>query len=387
MRARSVLHAADYGAGYSGNFIASLRSLSGPCEALGLRVVLGFSDAVQDRPWARALRDEGVPVHFFPRAAPLRERAAALARVARAEHAAVIHTHFTTFDVPAAIASAALGGGPRVVWHLHSPFPPRTLGWAAKNAVKLRLLGRAARVATVSDAILRQVLEAGFPPERAFSIPNGVDLAHACRPSLGREAMRRELELPEHAAVALLFGWEPLRKGVDVAIEAVGALAAAGRELVLLLVGTDALEEFVRARLGWPLPRWVRLVRPQECVADLYAAADLFLSASRAEGLPYAVGEALANGLPILASDIAGLEWARQLDGVLFFPSGDAAALARAIASAVDWPPARREAWRPVARAVAGSRLSLEGWAQGVAAIYRAALEPRRREAREPRVA
>ena len=84
----------------------------------------------------------------------------------------------------------------------------------------------------------------------------------------------------------LLFGWEPLRKGIDVACDMAETLAGEGCDIVLGAVGTEELRQYAEARAaGRSLP-WLRLLAPQENVADLYQAAAAFLSPSRSEGLP-----------------------------------------------------------------------------------------------------
>src|SRR3954462_1789478 len=352
-----VLHLADYGGSYSGNFVASLRSLFEPCRALGLRVVLGFSDIVEGHPWVDELRQEGIPLHLLRKHAPLAQRSREVARLAELENASVIHTHFYRWDVPASLAAAGSSRIPRVVWHLHSPLPEvRRFGARAKDAMKHRVLGRRARVAAVSEAILREVVESGFPSARASYIPNGIDLARATTLHAGRTAVRRELGISDDAQMVLAFGWDPLRKGVDLALDAFASLAAGGdRRLVLTIVGPEGLEALFQGRFAGALPVWLRVLEPREHVADLYAAADIFLSASRAEGFPYALGEALAkgppppvrdkpglgeapaNGSPVAVSDIPGGEWLRDSEGTRYFPPGDGAALAAAIADVADW--------------------------------------------------
>jgi glycosyltransferase involved in cell wall biosynthesis len=157
---------------------------------------------------------------------------------------------------------------------------------------------------------------------------------------------------------------------VDVALEAMGEVAR-HNESILLLVGGKALQAFVQGQRG-AIPAYARIVPPREDVADLFAAADVFLSASRHEGFSYAIGEALANGLPSVVSDIPAVRWARE-GGVIFFPPDDVRAMARRIEEVLRWTPERRTAASSRAREFAASQLSLERWAARIAAVYRLA--------------
>ncbi|MFL5263188.1 MAG: glycosyltransferase family 4 protein, partial [Anaeromyxobacteraceae bacterium] len=373
---RAVLHVADYGGAYSGNFVASLRALEEPCRAMGLRLVFAFSEADSPRPWIDAVRRTGIPVHLLRRDGSLAQRTAAIARMAEAEDAAVVHSHYATYDVPCALAAARRGRG--VVWHMHSPMPhdPR-LKTLVKEALKARVLGRRAHAVAVSEAILDEAIRNGFPAGRAEYIPNGVDVAHATATHLGRDEQRRRLGIGPAERLTLAFGWEPLRKGIDVVLDAADERARRGDEGAFLLVGGGELDAFLSARYGGALPGWLRTLPPQEHVGDLYAAADVFASASRAEGFPYALGEALANGLPVVVSDIPGVEWAHELAGARFFPSGDGAALAAKLAEVARWSAAERGRRGAASRRYAERELSVATWAERVARLYRAALGTR----------
>ena len=371
---RAVLHLADYGGAYSGNFVASLRALSGPCDALGLRLAFAFSESKVARPWIDALRAGGTPVHLLRREGSLSERTSAVGRISTEENAAILHSHFGTYDLPATLAAAR--GGQQVVWHMHSPLDEvRPLHAVAKDAIKLRVFGRSAHAAAVSTAILEEAIRHGFPAARASYIPNGVDLAHATGTSLGRDELRRQFGIAPSQRVMLAFGWDPLRKGIDVILDAAAALARDGGDRLLLLVGTERLHELLAARFGGTLPAWLRTIAPQQHVGDLYAAADAFVSASRVEGFPYALGEALANGLPSVVSDIPGVEWAREVGAARFFTSGDAASLADGLRDVTSWTAAEIAPRAAEAKAFARDRLSLSAWAGRVAQVYRTALE------------
>jgi glycosyltransferase involved in cell wall biosynthesis len=150
------------------------------------------------------------------------------------------------------------------------------------------------------------------------------------------------------------------RKGHDVLLDALAAL------------GDRASECLCAGALGHPYadglpgrdPR-VRFAGPltPDALAAAYAAADLLVLPSRAETYGMVVTEALARGLPVVASAVGGVPEALGVapDGRrpgLLVPPGDPAALAAALGRWLDEPGLRR-AWRAAAVA---RRATLTGW-------------------------
>jgi glycosyltransferase involved in cell wall biosynthesis len=101
----------------------------------------------------------------------------------------------------------------------------------------------------------------------------------------------------------------------------------------LAIVGDGPERERVEDELArYSLDRRVRLLGERGDVPELLADADVFLLASRSEGLPLSVIEAMAAGLPVVASDVGGLrELVRDGETGTLVPPGDPAALANAL--------------------------------------------------------
>jgi glycosyltransferase involved in cell wall biosynthesis len=364
----TVLVLADYGGAYSGNFVSSLRALAAASARVGLDVGLGFSELAAGRPWLDELRRDGLRVDLLPKYAPTLERVRRVRALVARDRPAIVHTHFTTYDVPAALAAASsrTDRRPRALWHVHSPpDPERSAAAAVKETVKLRWLGRSVGLVAVSSHLLRALEARGAPRGRGVVVENGVDLARLAA-AAPREETRRGLGIAPEARVALLLGWDPHRKGVDLALAAARRL---GGGVTWLVVGGEQLARYVAARGGGG--PWLVLAGARERVADFYAAADLFVSPSRAEGFPYAMCEAMAAGLPLVVSRVAGQEWALAVPGVRGFPSGDAAALARAVAETVGTSAVEAARAQAALRAYARTNLSLERWAARVVDVYR----------------
>ena len=188
-----------------------------------------------------------------------------------------------------------------------------------------------------------------------------------------RAAARRRLGLDDGVPVLLHFGWDWHVKGGDLLAGAVERMRRTG-PVVALSVGCD--EEVVAAQrksLGLP-EEALRVLEPTDDVAALYAAADVFAATSRAEAFSFAAVEAVASGLPVVATDIpahAGI--ARDVGNVrLVPPEPDAVASAFRDALAIDPATAAREA--SLARERVAQRMDLASWSRRLLDLYERAL-------------
>lgn len=169
----------------------------------------------------------------------------------------------------------------------------------------------ATQLFTVSDSLRRLALELGAAPERVLVVPNGVD--RSCFHPLDRQAARAELGLPAQARILITVGGLVERKGFHRVIAALPTLLQRHPQLHYLLVGGPCAEGNIEPQLReqvrelgleervhflGPLP-------PQRLRLPL-SAADLFVLPTRNEGWANVLLEALACGLPVVASDVGG---------------------------------------------------------------------------------
>jgi glycosyltransferase involved in cell wall biosynthesis len=168
--------------------------------------------------------------------------------------------------------------------------------------------------------------------------------------------------------VLLHFGWDWRTKGGDLFLTAVEQLLAGGSDnLVALTVGSGDEARTLASRLG--ITAAVRVEPPTDRVGDLYAAADVLVASSRAEGMPYAVAEAVSSGLAVVATDIPGHSSLAAAPSVRIAPA-EPGALAAAVLDALD---------RDAREAQAGRRWAVENldlgtWAEKLFRLYDQAL-------------
>ena len=363
---RSVIQVTVWDSPYLGNFMASQLVLADAVEAeLGLATHLVLAEGARDQPWLAELARPHLSWSILPSHGRAQRRRH-LERVAREHGAAIVHSHFTEADVEAVVAARRCGAS--CVWQMHTGFAAYSIRQRAKDLFKVGVLGKGVdRVIAVSDWVAALARRRGFPAESVVVLPNAIVLDRF--DSLpDRNGARARFDLARDADVVLALAWWPEVKGADVVLGALERLAARRPGAVGLLVGEERLEQFVHASDPGDVP-WLRLTRFVDDAAWLYAAADVFVSASRHEGYSYAVGEALACGLPVVLSDIEGTRLFTDAPGAFTVPVGDAEALAGRLEQVLDDP--RRETLGAENRSWAERHLGIDRWCSRMLELYR----------------
>jgi Glycosyltransferase len=188
----------------------------------------------------------------------------------------------------------------------------------------------------VDCAATRIAAEAlGMPGSRIVTLPWGVDLG-AFQPGRTRAGavIRKSAHWDDAIVVLMTRTLEPLY-GVDVALSGFLAAADARPGLSLLVVGDgslrSAMEEQVALASATSRVRFTGRLSPDLMRAQ-FSAADIYLSASHADGTSLSLLEAMATALPAIVSDVGGnREWVEPGRSGQLFPDGDSAALAAAL--------------------------------------------------------
>jgi glycosyltransferase involved in cell wall biosynthesis len=254
-----------------------------------------------------------------------------LVRLIRARGVRLVHSHGKGAGVHGRLA-ARLAGVPAVhTFHgLHYEryaAPVR----AAYLALERRLSAATRVVVNVSRAQEQEGLARRlFTARQSRVILNGVDVARLGARALDRWDARAALGLPQSAAVVGTAARFDDVKRLDLLLR---AAAAPGATHALALIGAGPEEPALR-RLAHDLRLGPRVTFAGEVpeAARLFAAFDVFAAPSRKEGLPLAVVEAMALGLPVVGTRVGGIGDV-ILDGEcgLLVPPEDPGALAEAL--------------------------------------------------------
>ncbi len=233
--------------------------------------------------------------------------------------------------------------------------------------------GRLRILAPVSHGVARE-LERDFPGIPVAVTPNGVDVARF-RPDEGAgRALRLAEAIPDDELGVLFVGGNWDRKGLAVAIEAVGMAVRRGAPMTLWVVGEGERRRFEVLARRHGVAEHVRFFGRRDDTERFYQSADVFVFPTLYEAFPLVALEAAAAGLPIVATRVNGVEELLEggLGGVLVEPHADsvAAALVRLAAS----PAERRRLGAEAHRRAAAFTWSRS--AACVAEVYRSLLAP-----------
>jgi len=254
-----------------------------------------------------------------------------LARLFKADKIDIVHCHnFGAFAYGATAGRLARVGG--VVYTAHGPeFPCR------RRQAFFQRLPLADRVVTVSDFIRRGAVEgARLDPTKVTTIRNGVDSQRfSRREGGGVGTKRRDIGVEESDVVIGVVARLTPEKDHATLIEAFSHLAAGRQEAKLVIVGDGELMGTLRektARLG--LEQLVIFLGNRKDVADLLRLFDVFALSSKEEGLGITLLEAMASGVPVVATSVGGIPEIVEhgVTGVMV-PPGDP----RVLADAIEW--------------------------------------------------
>jgi glycosyltransferase involved in cell wall biosynthesis len=236
-------------------------------------------------------------------------------------------------------------------------------------------------VVAVSEAVAA-AMRAKYPAyaERVSVIINGV---HSPEGLPRRDEVRADLGLGD-AVVGIIVARLDRLKGHDALLRALGLLRNEASRVVLLVAG-DGPERESLERLAGELklaPEQVRFLGFRTDVSDLLSAADFFALPSHTEGLPLSVLEAMAHGLPVVATPVGGIpEIVTEGESGILVPVDEPEALARTIARLVQDAGLRRSMGEAGARA-ARERFSFDGMARQYEALYDQLLSGKRAKRR-----
>ncbi|MEP6708301.1 MAG: glycosyltransferase family 4 protein [Pyrinomonadaceae bacterium] len=297
-----------------------------------------------------------------------------LARLISKRQIEVVHAHMAR-DYPLAAYAVRRNRSSRLIITRHVLFPLSRLHGVT--------LSNVSGVIAVSAAVARRLREQQiFPDNKIVTVLNGIDVDRFARAtlSLSKDAYRRKLELPPDGLLVGTVGEINPLKGQGDFVRAAAIVAGRFPGLHFIIAGEDtsSTKEHLRAlqqligELG--LEKRVHHFGSLDDIADLYCALDLFVSASHSESFGLAIAEAMACGVPIVATVTEGASEIIN-DGVtgLLVPIGDASSLAKAMIRLLERADERADLAQ-AAKVAVRERFSLERMVGETEQVYSEAL-------------
>jgi glycosyltransferase involved in cell wall biosynthesis len=308
-------------------------------------------------PLVEAMLQAGLDVHPLPISGKLNVQGPfQVAALARANRAAVIHSH---------LSSAA--------WH--SGFAARMLGVPAVAHVRALnhpfFFRMASRLIAVSHGVKEYLVQRGVDAARIDVVYNGVDPARYFLPCT-REEARCRLGLPADATLIGVIAHLTAKKGHAVFLDAFARVAARHPKSAALFLGDGDERDALRAqveRLG--ITDRVIFAGFQRDVLPYYAAMDVVVLPSiEMEGLGRALQEGGLLGRPGIGTDLGGIpEAIREGETGFVVPVGDVDALADRMETLVA-DPALRERMGAAAHDYISATFTVQAMVAGTLAVY-----------------
>ncbi len=285
----------------------------------------------------------------------------------------VVHSHEFTMAVYGSVAARRAGARHVITMHGGRYYAEAwrrrmALRWAMAHSVATTAVSGA----TATD--MRRTL--GVPGDAVRVVPNGIAMPRGERPTL-----RRELHVGDDELLIVAIGNLYPVKAHAVLLRALAELEEQGGAPPWRLAIAGRGEEEQRLRdlaADAGIASRVHLLGFRSDTPDILAAGDLFVMPSLSEGLPLALVEAMATGLPIIASEVGGIPEvvARDTEAVLV-PAASPPALAAAMRSLLG-DPVRRIALGAAAQRRAHRDFSVATMCNAYEALYRGAAAPER---------
>jgi len=223
-----------------------------------------------------------------------------LARELRKRRIDVVHTHNPLPLIYGAPAARLAGA---VAIHTKHGKNPGSPGQRVLRRVAARLTSAFVAVSETTGAQAREQRDA--PVDKLHTIPNGIRLDRYAPDLEARVAARVELGLGDAWVIGTVGRLDQF-KNQAMLVRAAAPLLSSNVRLVIIGEG-DARPEVEAAIAALPEPRWVVMTGRRMDVPRLVHAFDVFALSSKSEGLPLVVPEAMAAGLPIVATSVGGL--------------------------------------------------------------------------------
>lgn len=254
-----------------------------------------------------------------------------LARILKDNEIDVLHCHVHKPTVYGVMA-AKLAGTPVVLSHVHGLGRSRNFRRKLMNYLLSR---KCSRIISVANGVKEDVLRNNWrmPADKVVVLENSVDYERFAEVSIDKTEARRMLGVSPDAFVFGTVGRLAPTKGLSFLIEAFSRAKEKIASAQLVLLGTGQSQaELEQQASKTSCSDSIHFLGHRDNIEQLYRAMDVFVLSSVAEGMPRAILEAMAAGVPCIATEVGGVpEILPNRDVGRLVPAKDPIALAQAM--------------------------------------------------------
>lgn len=257
-------------------------------------------------PLAGIYRDEDYPVEVINVLQPWPGNLLRLRKLMQRNRIDLIHAHDHRASLAAWLAGRFAGGIP-LVSHIHNT-NPWLAGWHPLKLIEMFMRGRYQASIACSETVKNYYLQFNSRVKKSslHTVTNGIEILP--RRPVARDNLAHELGIPDNHFVYGTVGRLDEQKGMDQLLIAYKEVVGHLDNVFLLIVGAGTLEqELKRLAAELELDAKVAFVGYRADVNALLQMMDAFVLASRWEGLPMVLMEAMAQQLPVIATAVGGV--------------------------------------------------------------------------------
>ena len=309
----NILQVTDYLAPYEGNFICSIKNLESHVINQGGNMFFLFPKEAYKIKWIKELENKREGKVFYLGKSVI-ENIKIIKKLIKKNNINIVHSHFCLPITQLAVKiSCVTSPNVSLVQHYHNHYqiPENKL----KRPIFKYIFSGDLNIGC-SESVSKSII---YNEKKIVTATNAI---YFPRLNNYTKIERKELGIEEESIVILMFGFDYLRKGVDIAIKAINNIAKKYNItlLISISVGMDEISKKIKDEFG-DIPSWLKLVLSRNDIGAYYNISDIFLSAAREEGFCYAMVEAIYCNLICVSSKIDGPPL--NIPGVKTFKNGD----------------------------------------------------------------
>ena len=363
---KNVLQFLCFRSPYGGSFFKSLLKLEQTLKSDGTEMVYLFHVDTSDIPWVRDLINEGRKIYFLT--GDFLKDILLVKQIVAKHNIKFLHAHFagTKFFFLFKIVKLLYRNQLFIIRHLRNHDQPR--GFVGESLRKA--LNHIDLYIGCSQSVANEFKKNfKIPNDKITYVTNAIDFT---RLNEYEKLERADFNIAPNSKVFLMFGFDYLRKGVDIVLEAMNNLVNSGQNVSLLLslsVNRESIETKIKARFN-EIPTWLKILDPRDDIASYYHLSDYFISAAREEGFCNSLVEAAYCKKPIITSDIPG-PGSLNIPHTYKFTSEGVSELQNAMLSAIYLTKDQKEMITADQKAYVEKTFDLNLWANQISGLYK----------------